>query len=80
MRFAHSPKPSAKRKPAGKTAEQLAQERARFEASVEAQKAAIDAEADEMMKALEAKVDENFAGWDPVRPRRLPVICHAASV
>ena len=62
-----SPKASTKRKPAGKTAAQVAQDRARFAANVEAQKAAIDAEADAMMKALEAGVDENFDSWDPVR-------------
>lgn len=74
-----SPKASSKRKPPGKTAAQVADERARFEASVEAQKAAIDAEAEEMMKALEAGVDENFDGWDPVRACRLLVICFESS-
>lgn len=62
-----SPKAATKRKPAGKTAAQVAEDRARFAANVEAQKAAIDAETDEMMKALEAGVDENFGCWDPVR-------------
>lgn len=57
----------------------MAEERAKFSASVEAQKAAIAAEADEMMKALEAGVEDHF-DWDPTGGGAAAVVAEEESV